>query len=79
MDTKAITVGLALAGLVAVGGCSRDALVGGAAVGAAAGGVYEYSNKEALEDLKDDYEDGKISKEEYQRRKRDIEKRSVVY
>lgn len=60
-------------------GCSRDAVIGGAAVGAAAGGAYEYSNKEQLEDLRDDYEDGKISQEEYQRRKEEIENRSLIY
>ena len=49
------------------------------AVGVAAGGAYEYSNKQALEDLEDDYEDGRISKEEYERRRKEIEDRSLVY
>lgn len=67
--------------LVALGlaACSREAVIGGAAVGAAAGGAYEYSNKRALENLREDYEKGEISKEEYERRKREIEKRSAVY
>lgn len=65
--------------LVMASGCSRSA-VGGAAVGVgAAGAVYEYSNKKALEDLKQDYESGKISGDEYQRRKQDIEKKSLIY
>ena len=71
----AVAVGLS----IALGACSRQAVVGGAAVGAAAGGVYEYSNKKALENLKDDYEDGKISREESRRRKKEIEDRSLVY
>lgn len=79
MNTKAMVAVLAVAGLVAVSGCSRGAVAGAAAAGAVAGGAYEYSNKKALEDLREDYEAGKISKDEYQRRKREIEKRSVVY
>jgi len=60
-------------------GCSRQA-VGGAALGVgAAGAAYEYSNKRALDDLKGDYESGKISAGEYQRRKQEIEKKSLLY
>jgi hypothetical protein len=60
-------------------GCSRQA-VGGAALGVgAAGGLYEYSNKKAMDDLKSDYESGKISADEYERRKREIEKKSLLY
>ena len=60
-------------------GCSRGA-VGGAAVGAgAAGAAYEYQNKRALAQLEDDWKAGKISKDEYFRRKKEIEKRSLVY
>lgn len=59
--------------------CSRE-FVGGAALGgAAAGGVYEYSNKRQLDDLENDFKKGRITKEEYQRRKKEIEKRSLVY
>ncbi|NNK93684.1 MAG: hypothetical protein HKP41_04960 [Desulfobacterales bacterium] len=60
-------------------GCSRGA-IGGAAVGAgAAGAAYEYQNKMAFEDLEDDWKAGQISKDEYLRRKKEIEKRSLVY
>jgi hypothetical protein len=60
-------------------GCSRGA-IGGAAVGAgAAGAAYEYQNKMALENLEDDWKAGRISKDEYLRRKKEIEKRSLVY
>jgi len=50
------------------------------AVGAGVtGGAYEYQNKEALERLEEKYEAGEISKEEYLRRKREIEEGSAVY
>lgn len=54
--------------------------LGGAAVGAGgASAAYEYQNKQALEDLEEDFEHGRIDREEYLARKREIEKRSVVY
>jgi hypothetical protein len=60
-------------------GCSRE-LVGGAALGAgAAGAAYEYQNKEALEDLENDFRAGRISRDEYLRRKQEIQNKSVVY
>lgn len=60
-------------------GCSRE-VVGGAALGAgAAGAAYEYSNKERLEDLRQEYENGQISRDEYQRRKQEIEGKSLIY
>ncbi|OHB29929.1 MAG: hypothetical protein A2X84_01790 [Desulfuromonadaceae bacterium GWC2_58_13] len=60
-------------------GCSRE-MVGGAALGVgAAGAVYEYSNKEKLKDLENDYESGKINRDEYDRRKKEIEDKSLLY
>ena len=59
--------------------CSKEFVGGVAAGGAVAGGAYEYSNKRQLDDLEEDYKEGKISREEYERRKREIEKRSLVY
>ena len=54
--------------------------LGGAAVGAGGtGAAYEYQNKKALEDLEEDFERGRIGREEYLERKREIEKRSVIY
>lgn len=48
--------------------------------GAAAGGVgYEYSNKRAMDQLKEDLDAGRITQEEYDRRKEEIEDRSLVY
>jgi hypothetical protein len=56
--------------------CSTKEVVGGAAIGGAA---YEYSNKRAMDALKDDYDAGRINNDEYDRRKKEIEKRSLVY
>ncbi len=75
---KILSMTLILPLLFAIG-CSRGA-VGGAAVGAgAAGAAYEYQNKRALKSLEDDWQAGRISKDEYLRRKKEIEKRSLVY
>ncbi len=65
--------------LLFLSGCGRGT-VGGAAIGAgAAGAAYEYQNKKALQDLEDDFRAGRISREEYERRKDEIQKRSIVY
>lgn len=74
-----LLVGVMLVALtVGVAGCSSKA--GNVALGAGvAGGAYEYSNKRAIEDLDRDLKDGKISKDEYDRRRREIESRSAVY
>ena len=60
-----------------LGGC---AFLGGAAVGAAgAGTAYEVKNKEKLDELDEEYAEGRISRDEYLRRKREIDEGSVVY
>lgn len=60
-------------------GCGRGT-VGGAAIGAgAAGAAYEYQNKKALEDLDEDFRAGRISRQEYERRKDEIQGKSLVY
>lgn len=65
--------------LSAAYGCSRSFL-GGAAVGAgAAGGAYEYQNTKALDQLDKDFEAGRISKDEYLRRKEEIKNRSLLH
>ena len=54
----------------------------GCAVGVgagAAGAAYDYQNKEKLEQLEADLEAGRISREEYLRRKEQIEEGSAVY
>lgn len=65
--------------VIGVSGCSRE-FVGGAAVGAGgAGAAYEYQNKQALDELEDDFKAGKITKDEYLRRKKEIQEKSLVY
>ncbi len=60
-------------------GCSSN-FVGGAAVGAAgAGAAYEYQNHRQLERLEDDFKAGRISKEEYLKRKEQISSGSLIY
>jgi hypothetical protein len=71
----AIAVLLA-AGAVAQTGCSTRGVVAGAAVGGAA---YEYSNKRAMDALEADYAAGRITQDEYERRKDEIEGRSLLY
>jgi len=76
MKTYAATL-IVLLGALFTGGC---AFLGGAAVGAgAAGAGYEYRSKQQLDRLKEDYEAGKITREEYDRRKHEIEGGSVIY
>lgn len=62
--------------LTSLSACTTRELATGAAVGGAA---YEYSNKRAMDQLKEDHEAGRISSEEYERRKQEIKDRSVVY
>lgn len=50
-------------------------MVGGAAIG----GVYEYQNKRALDALEQDFRSGEITQDEYDRRKREISRRSLIY
>jgi hypothetical protein len=79
MRARSSTASGALLGALLLTGCSGW-FWGGAAAGAAgAGAVYEHQNKQALDDLEDDYEEGKIDKDEYLRRKKEIQDRSVVY
>jgi uncharacterized membrane protein len=48
--------------------------------GAGAGGAaYEYSNKRAMDQIKEDYDKKRITREEYERRKDEIKDRSLVY
>ena len=76
MQTQAaLVIALAL-GVAATTGCSTREVAAGAAVGGAA---YEYSNKRAMDELERDYQAGRIKRDEYERRKKEIEKRSVVY
>lgn len=72
-----LSVGLLLV-LSALVGCSSKA--GNVAVGAgAAGAAYEYSNKRSVDKLDEDVKAGKISREEYDRRRKEVEDKSLVY
>ena len=54
--------------------------IGGAAVGAgAAGAGYEYNAYRQMQQLEEDYKNEKISREEYENRKQQIEAGSIVY
>jgi hypothetical protein len=60
-------------------GCSKS-FWGGAAVGAAGAGVaYEYSKKKQMDTLERDFEAGRIDKDEYLRRKKQIQEGSIIY
>lgn len=76
MTRISIALLAAAVALASLGACSTREILTGTAAGGAA---YEYSNKRAMDDLKDDYDSGRITREEYERRKRDIEGRSLVY
>jgi hypothetical protein len=53
---------------------------GGAATGAlGAGAAYEYQSKRQMDRLEDDFKAGRISREEYEDRKRQIERGSILY
>ena len=63
-------------------GCGQFA--GGAATGAAVGAVgagaaYEYQNKRQMDQLELEYREGKITEEEYNSRKEQIQRGSIIY
>ena len=54
--------------------------LGGAAVGSLATGAgYEFNSKRQLDRLEDDYRHERISRREYEQRKRQIESGSIIY
>ncbi len=66
---------LLLAGMLVFGLAGCEALVGAGV----AGGAYEYQNKQALDDLEEQYQAGEIGRDEYLQRKEEIEGGSAVY
>lgn len=63
----------------ALAGCSPQ-FWGGAALGAlGTGGGYEYQAKRQMDQLEDDRKSGRISREEYEDRKNQIERGSIIY
>jgi hypothetical protein len=68
---------LLLLGSLGLGGCE---FVAGAATGALATGAgYEYNSKRQMDRLEDDYRHERISRREYDRRKDQIERGSILY
>lgn len=68
---------LILAGSMALGGCE---FVAGAATGALATGAgYEINARRQMDRLEDDYRRERISRREYERRKNQLERGSVIY
>jgi hypothetical protein len=68
-----------VAGACVQAGCSPE-FWGGTAVGAlGAGGGYEYNNKRQMDRIEDDYRAGRMGREEYEDRKRQIERGSLIY
>ena len=54
--------------------------IGGAALGAGATGAgYEYNAYRQMQQLEEDYKNEKISREEYDKRKQQIEAGSIIY
>ncbi len=59
---------------------SGCAFLGGAAVGAtAAGAGYEINNKNQMDRLEADYRNERVSRQEYEARKKQIEAGSIIY
>lgn len=74
-----ILVAALMIGGFALGGCS-GAFWGGAATGAVATGAgYEINAHQQMEKLEDDYRAGRIDRREYEARKEQIEKGSILY
>ena len=74
--TRLMLVLVLLAGL----GQSGCAFLGGAALGAAGtGAAYEYNAHSQMSKLEDDYKAERISRGEYESRKSQIEKGSIIY
>jgi osmotically-inducible protein OsmY len=83
MKSSALTIAalaLVLGAAITTSACVPRTATGGAVAGAAAvGGAYEYQNKRAMDQLEREYRSGQISQTEYERRKREISRRSLVY
>lgn len=68
-----------LAVALGLSGCNKDFWGGGAAGALGTGAAYEIQTKRQMDQLEEDYKSGKITKEEYEIRKDQIRKGSVVY
>ena len=76
---KKVLYAVLVCGALGQWGCSGQ-FWGGAAAGAlGAGAGYEYQSKRQMDRLEDDRRSGRISREEYQDRKQQIERGSIIY
>lgn len=62
--------------LLVLGSLPGCAVLAGAG---AAGGAYEYQTKRQLDKLEEEFKEGKISRDEYLKRKKQIDEGSVIY
>jgi hypothetical protein len=77
VEMKSLTIVFLLTAVLAQSGC---AFLGGAAVGAGGtGAAYEYQAYRQMQQLEEDYKNRKVSREEYEDRKKQIEKGSLIY
>jgi hypothetical protein len=77
VEMKRLMLALVLLAGLGQAGCE---FIGGAAVGAGATGAgYEYQAHRQMQQLEEDYKNRKISREEYEDRKNQIEKGSIIY
>lgn len=72
-------IAVALVGTSLTTACTQRHVAGGLIGGAAVGGAYEYQNKRAMDRLERQRASGHISEREYQRRRREIDDRSIIY
>jgi hypothetical protein len=75
---KRLLVGLAIMAIGAAG-CSPEFWGGGATGAAGTGAAYELRSRQQMEKLKDDLDSGRIDEREYEIRKDQIQKGSLVY
>ncbi|MDZ7842000.1 MAG: hypothetical protein U5R46_14455 [Gammaproteobacteria bacterium] len=72
-------IAVALVGTSLTTACAPRHVAGGLMGGAAVGGAYEYKNKRALDRLERQRANRSISDREYQRRRQEIDDRSLIY
>jgi len=75
-----LLIAIVLSSLLLVGCSSNLGSAGLGAVGGAAAGAagYEYSAHRQMQELEEDYEAGRIEREEYEARKKQIQKGSLL-
>jgi len=74
---KKLMLGLVMLAALGQAGCE---FIGGAVVGAGATGAgYEYNAYRQMQQLEEDYKAERISRREYEERKKQIEAGSIIY